>query len=114
MQTVMPARMNTSELRVRRLAVLAGITVAAVALVALDPSALCLLPALALAVPLLIRRYPGERMIATLSGVGQRRWTRSRSIAPRLGAAIVLVVRGGLLLAHSLAVRPPPPVGVAG
>jgi hypothetical protein len=113
MRGVVSARMNTSELRMRWLVVLAGIAAVAVVLVAIDPSALCLLPALALTVPLLMRRYPGERMIAALSGAGRRRWARLRSISPRPRTAVVLVVRGGLLLARSLAVRPPPALGLA-
>lgn len=105
--------MNTSGLRVRWLAVLASLTAAAVVLVAIDPGALCLLPALTLAVPLLMRRYPGERMIAVLSDAGRRRWARPCSSTPRRRAAVVLVVRGGLLLARSLAVRPPPALSLA-
>jgi hypothetical protein len=105
----MSARLNTSDMvRVRWLSALAGIAAGAVVLALVDPSALCLLPVLALAVPLSMRRYPGERMIAALSAAGRRRrWARPRPIAPRARAATV-VARGGLLLARSLAVRPPP------
>jgi hypothetical protein len=98
----------------RWLVVLASVTFAAIVLVAVDPTALCLLPALALAAPLLMRRYPGERMIAALSRSGRRRWAHPRSSAPRARRAVVVVVRGGLLLARSLAVRPPPAVSLAG
>lgn len=107
------ARMSTSELRMRWLVALAGMAVVIVVLVAIDPSALCLLPALTLAVPLLMRRYPGERIIAALSGAARRRWARPRSIMQRSKTAVVLVVRGGLLLARSLAVRPPPALSAA-
>lgn len=113
MRVVVSASMNTNGLRVRWLAVLASLTTAVVVLVAIEPSALCLLPALALAVPLLMRRYPGERIIAALSGSGRRRWARPRSSAPLPRIVVVLVVRGGLLLARSLAVRPPPALSLA-
>jgi hypothetical protein len=70
-----------------------------------------LAPALAFAVPLLAGRYVGERTI--------HRVRAARAVAPtprrRTGAAIArrrpslaLVPRGGLLLASSLATRPPP------
>jgi hypothetical protein len=100
--------------RVRWLWVLAAVAAGAVVLTLVDPSALCLLPALALAAPLSMRRYPGERMIAALSAAGpRRRWVRPRPIAPCARAAMV-APRGGLLLARSLAVRPPPVFGSAG
>jgi hypothetical protein len=92
----------------RGIVLLGGIALASVLLVTLDPSALCLLPAVALAVPLLMRRYPGERIIATLRGASRRRWGRPRSSARRTRGAVVILARGGLLLARSLAVRPPP------
>jgi hypothetical protein len=70
-----------------------------------------LAPALAFAVPLLAGRYVGERTI--------ERVRAARASAPmprpRAGVAIphrrpslALVPRGGLLLASSLATRPPP------
>jgi hypothetical protein len=69
---------------------------------------LCLLPALVLALTLLARRYPGERLLTAARASRSARWPRARSSArtrPRLYATIP---RGGLLLARSLAVRPPP------
>jgi hypothetical protein len=83
-----------------------------VVVVAMDPTALCLVPALAFAVPLLMRRYPGERMIAALSQSRQRHWAHPRSSAPRTRPVVRVVARGGLLLARSLAVRPPPPTTI--
>ena len=81
----------------------------AVALVAADPNTLCLLPALALALPLWLRRYPGERMLATLSRADQSRTDRGVCLRTLSSSRTVLVaVRGSLLLACSLAVRPPP------
>lgn len=92
----------------RRHAVFAAILVATVALVAADPTALCLLPALALALPLLLHRYPGERVISALSTAPRRTWERPRASRPRTKGPAALVPRGTLLLARSLAVRPPP------
>lgn len=69
-----------------------------------------LAPALVLVVALLARRYPGERLIAMgLAGSSVRasRRVRTRAVKPRVHVA-ALVPRGGLLLARSLAVRPPP------
>jgi hypothetical protein len=105
------AWMNRSRsVRARWLVALAGMTAAAALLVVIDPSALCLLPALALAAPLLMRRYPGERALAALSRSGRRRWAHPRSSAPRARRtfAVLLIVRGGRLIGCSLAVRPPP------
>jgi len=71
-----------------------------------------LAPALVLAVALLARRYPGERLIVRLAGSGARHRRRARvgALKPRTSRtyAAALVPRGGLLLARSLAVRPPP------
>jgi hypothetical protein len=82
--------------------------VAIVALVASDPNALCLLPVLALAGPLLVRRYPGERVLAGLAGPRRSRWPRPRALAPRLDRVLRGAPHGGQLIARSLAVRPPP------
>jgi hypothetical protein len=70
-----------------------------------------LAPALAFAVPLLAGRYVGERAI---DRVRQARATpavprRHSTVAvPRRRPSLALVPRGGLLLASSLATRPPP------
>ncbi len=77
---------------------------------AMDPVGLLhLAPALVLAVALLARRYPGERLIVRLAGCAERarRRVRTLALAPRTHVA-ALVPRGGLLLGSSLAVRPPP------
>lgn len=70
---------------------------------------LCLLPALALALTLLARRYPGERALIALRGVEPRarRPRRSFSVS-RYHSVVLAAVQGGLLIARSLAVRPPP------
>jgi hypothetical protein len=70
---------------------------------------LWMLPALVLAALLLVRRYPGERALIA-------RWTkrprraRLRAAAPsRVREGLLAgAVRGALLMARSLAVRPPP------
>jgi hypothetical protein len=70
-----------------------------------------LAPALAFALPLLAGRYLGERAIervrtARASAPAPRR--RSTAAVPRRRPSLALVPRGGLLLASSLATRPPP------
>jgi hypothetical protein len=70
---------------------------------------LCLLPALLLACVLLLSHYPGERMlIARSSRMGRRRWPRARSASSARARALTTAAHGGLLIARSLAVRPPP------
>lgn len=89
-------------------AVVAIATLAALGLLgALQPGALMFLPALLLAAALFAGRYPGERLIA--------RWARAR---PRARQAVARVIeparpslhllRGGRLIAVSLAGRAPP------
>ncbi len=87
---------------------LAVLVLAVLALAALDATALCLLPTLALAAPLILRRYPGVRTLARLSTAPRHRWQRARSSAPLRRRVAAATPRGGLLLACALAVRPPP------
>jgi hypothetical protein len=69
---------------------------------------LCLSPAIALAIPLLARRYPGERVLLARRDARPVRWPRPRS-SRRLRRPIVLqLIRGGRLIGCSLAERPPP------
>lgn len=70
---------------------------------------LSVLPALLLALALLARRYPGERLLIAACAARRTRWPRARS-QPRMRAKpkATRIARGGLLLARSLAVRPPP------
>lgn len=96
------------------LLVVAGLALGVLALTAIDTDALCLLPALVLAVPLLMRRYPGERILATLSGARRSRWPRLHSSVPRGERGLAVAPHGGLLMARALAVRPPPPLLAAG
>ena len=70
---------------------------------------LCLLPALVLATVLLVRRYPGAGALTTLRRRRARtRWPRARSITADGRPLVLIVARGGQLIARSLAVRPPP------
>ncbi|HEY5194856.1 MAG TPA: hypothetical protein VIJ39_13440 [Solirubrobacteraceae bacterium] len=94
--------------RTLALLALAAAALGIVALAGIDPNALCLLPALALAAPLLLRRYPGERMLVGIRGTRHLRWPRPRSSVPLAARTLAVAVHGGLLIARSLAVRPPP------
>jgi hypothetical protein len=75
--------------------------------VRIDPNVLCLVPALGMALMLLARRYPGERIL--VRRLGGRRPRRRRQVRSRSSVgATVMFPRGGLLLGYALAVRPPP------
>jgi hypothetical protein len=69
---------------------------------------LFLLPALALALVLLARRYPGEHTLTRLRASRRARWARPRASLPRAARRHAVAAHGGLLIARSLAVRPPP------
>jgi hypothetical protein len=69
---------------------------------------LYLVPLVALAITLLARRYPGERVLIALCDAEPAAWTRSLAYVPTRGKVLLRVVRGGRLIACSLAVRPPP------
>jgi hypothetical protein len=69
---------------------------------------LYLLPAVVLAIPLLARRYPGERALVGLHRAQSTRFPRARSSAPARRGVLLVLVRGGRLIGCSLAVRPPP------
>jgi len=92
---------------------LAVLSLGLVALVALDANALCLVPALVLAVPLSMRRYPGERILTSLSAARGTRWPRPRANVPHGERRFVSAPHGGSLIARALAVRPPPALGAA-
>jgi hypothetical protein len=85
-----------------------ALTVGIAALAGSDPMALCVLPALVLPLLIVVRGYPGERILAAMSGARNGRRRPASSSAPRSVATRACVPRGGLLLARSLAVRPPP------
>ncbi len=74
---------------------------------------LCLLPALVVAIPLLARRFPGERALLALRRAEPPHWPRPRRCAPPRRPVVLLTVRGGLLIGRSLAVRPPPVANAA-
>jgi hypothetical protein len=68
-----------------------------------------LAPALMLALPLLVDRYLGEKLIERVRAAVAPPRPRRRGVAVRLPRAIAcLVPRGGALLASALATRPPP------
>jgi hypothetical protein len=96
--------------RARVLVVLLGGSIVLTLAVASGGAAMLLhlLPALALAAALILRRYPGERrLLALIAGRSKpRRCPVARSTATVRPRA--RVPRGGLLVACSLAVRPPP------
>jgi hypothetical protein len=92
---------------------LAGSIVIVLAVASASASMLLyLLPALALAAPLILCRYPGERRLLALVAARSkpRRPPSARPASP--APARALVPRGGLLIACSLAVRPPPRMAV--
>jgi hypothetical protein len=70
---------------------------------------LFVLPALLLALVLLTRRYPGERLLVAARAARHARWPHAQS-QPRMRArpAAAKIARGAQLLGRSLAVRPPP------
>jgi hypothetical protein len=75
---------------------------------------LCLAPVLALAVTLLARRYPGERLLIALAAGERKRRPRAFESAHRpRSRGFARVPRGGLLIGFALAVRPPPPASLA-
>ncbi|MGA8364771.1 MAG: hypothetical protein WB709_09655 [Solirubrobacteraceae bacterium] len=75
---------------------------------------LCLLPALALALTLLVRRYPGERTLIALRGAKPRPRRAQRGFSTvGYRSAVLAAAHGGLLIARSLAVRPPPALAPA-
>src|SRR5688572_24491699 len=71
-------------------------------------------PALLLLLPLLAGRYLGEEALDRLRLARARPPARRRhghAAAPAARRHVALVPRGGLLLASSLATRPPPALG---
>ncbi|HTB69733.1 MAG TPA: hypothetical protein VK707_02000 [Solirubrobacteraceae bacterium] len=74
---------------------------------------LCLLPVAAVVLPLLARRYPGERLLLAAHRERRRRLPRALLAAASHGRQHVVAVHGRELIARSLAVRPPPAALVA-
>jgi hypothetical protein len=70
-------------------------------------------PVLVLALPLLMGRYLGEeRIVQAGSRRPRQTWLRSASVPQAWLRVLRTIVRGGRLIAESLAVRPPPAVSV--
>jgi len=77
----------------------------------LAPALFYAAPLLVVALPLIAGRYLGEERIVRLArGARQRRRRPVQRLSAPAGArwALRAVPRGGRLIAHSLAVRPPP------
>lgn len=77
----------------------------------LAPTLLYAAPLLLVALPLLAGRYLGEdRFVRLAQGARERRRRPARRVSAPAGARWELraIPRGGRLIAHSLAVRPPP------
>lgn len=90
---------------------LAGLTLAlaSLTLVGVHSDILIAAPVLVFALPLFAGRYVGEERLARLAGVfvaGSRR--PATALEPSTRRAPRSLPRGGLLIAVSLAVRPPP------
>jgi hypothetical protein len=100
--------------RDRRLATLfLAVTIAwslALGLLGSTATALFCLPALLLAIPLALRRYLGADTLDAARELLRSRPPRALALAPRRPAVrpTARMVRGGLLVASSLAKRPPP------
>jgi hypothetical protein len=87
---------------------LGAMAIVVVGLALIDPTILCVVPALAMALVLALRRYPGASLLARVSrGSVPDRRRAPRSALPRR-RLVLARPRGGLLLACSLADRPPP------
>jgi hypothetical protein len=69
---------------------------------------LCVTPMLAIATMLLTRRYPGERLLQRAAAPFTRRRPRAQSSPAPRRQHLIVMARGGALIARALAVRPPP------
>jgi hypothetical protein len=79
----------------------------------LETGLLLLAPCLALAVALLLGRYPGERLLDKATGERSRAGGRRRSRTKPSWTEPVRRTSGGLLLGRSLAGRAPPLVALS-
>jgi len=85
------------------------VAIVALAFAAGDVGMLGLAPALLIALLVSRRRYPGARLLVAMRARAlQRSPRRGLSPLPATGRAVVPAPRGGMLLARSLAHRPPP------
>ncbi len=100
--------------RDRRVLLSLAVLGAALALVAgmagMDATFAYVAPLVTVLVPLMLGRYPGERIIAAITERRRRPVRPRRSLGPVRRPLFVLMPRGTSLMALSLAVRPPPPV----
>jgi hypothetical protein len=67
-----------------------------------------LAPALVLALPLILGRYPGESKLAELAGTSRTPTARRPSRIPMPRSHVRVMQRGGRLVASAMAKRPPP------
>jgi hypothetical protein len=74
---------------------------------------LCVTPALAIATMLLTRRYPGERLLQRAAAPLTPRRPRAKSSRAVRRQHLIVMARGGALIARALAVRPPPHIHAA-
>jgi hypothetical protein len=91
-----------------RLLAVALLLGAAAAVAGGDLGVLALAPAVAIALVVSRRRYPGARLLVAMRTRGMRAVRRGLAPMRAAGRAFVIAPRGGLLLARSLANRPPP------
>jgi hypothetical protein len=69
---------------------------------------LYLAPALVLALPLVLGRFPGEDRLAGLAGASRAPIARAAARIPAPRSYVRVMQRGGRLVASALAKRPPP------
>jgi hypothetical protein len=65
-------------------------------------------PALVLALPLVLGRFPGEDRLAGLAGASRAPIARAAARIPAPRSYVRVMQRGGRLVASALAKRPPP------
>jgi hypothetical protein len=104
--------MTRSRLLVALAAVVLLGVIAQSALVGVTGAVMYLTPPLVLLLVLAARCYPGEQALRAVLGAGRHARRRVDALAVvRRPRPHGLVPRGGLLIASSLAVRPPPALG---
>lgn len=82
------------------------------ALTGSETGLLYLAPALVLALPLVLGRYPGEKKLAQLAGRSPGRTARGPCRVPAPRSHVRVMHRGGHLVASAMAKRPPPASGL--
>jgi hypothetical protein len=78
------------------------------ALTGSETGLLCLAPALVLALPLILGRYPGEDKLAELAGPSRTPTARGPARVAMPRSYVRVMQRGGRLVASAMAKRPPP------